>query len=349
MAAAASSTAATVTTRCIRRIRCPIDHLIMNPLDTEQVNARIQTKDVAILTWLFPVHKLQGIIHKRYEAEAFHELMGSGDAQNSPSSEKLGFATLVIGNNIPKHQSRLEKWLDPAPHPTLSLRLSVLDRIHWQRTSWLAGSICSSLCWGRFPKAIFDIPLDWKKEVKIDTKFNAEANKFDHYRVEIPGHNFSVTLRDTERTLFEPNTPIVEGFLDNESALRQLGLAREVNMPGVGNSVYRQTLWSTPCLPNIAEVTELTCGSLFEHYLGCAEPSRKDPVAAWLVDEVPETLIYSMEGHVEDENDPNSATTFGEKSLVERVQKKAMNRYNDFRDDVRGKTYSDLDGQETPR
>lgn len=373
-AATTSSRAGAIlpTTKCIRRIRCPIDHLIMNPLDTDHVNTRIHTKDVAILTWLFPVANLQSIIHKRYEAEAFHELLtidGEGGieppvaVQTSPTAtapvsvpttplmpgDKLGFATLVIGKNIPNYQSRLEKWLDPAPHPTLSLRISVLDRIHWQRSSWLAGSICNSLCWGRFPKAIFDIPLDWKNEVKIDAKFNSQENKFDHYNVSIPGHGFSVTLEDTQKTLFEPTTPIVEGFLDNESALRQLALAREVNMPGLGNSVYRQTLWSTPCLPNIAQVTELKCGSLFQHYLGCVEPARKEPIAAWLVDVVPETLIYSMEGHVEDENDPNSATTYGERSLVERVQKKAMNRYNDFRDDVRGKTYSDLDGKETPR
>jgi hypothetical protein len=372
-AAASRAAIAPTTTKCIRRIRCPIDHLIMNPLDTDQVNARIHTKDVAILTWLFPVANLQSIIHKRYEAEAFHELLSLDEVSQTSSTEgvpasaptatipvsvptaplapgdKLGFATLIIGKNVPQHQGRFEKWLDPAPHPTLSLRISVLDRIHWQRSSWLAGSICNSLCWGRFPKAIFDIPLDWKNEVKIDAKFNSAENKFDHYNVSIPGHNFSITLQDTQKTLFEPTTPIVEGFLDNESALRQLALAREVNMPGLGNSVYRQTLWSTPCLPNIAEVTELKCGSLFQHYLGCVEPARREPVAAWLVDAVPETLIYSMEGHVEDENDPNSATTFGERSLVERVQKKAMNRYNDFRDDVRGKTYSDLGGKEMPR
>lgn len=369
VAAAAGRAAIAPTTKCIRRIRCPIDHLIMNPLDMEQVTTRIHTKDVAILTWLFPVNRLQSIMHKRYEAESFHELLAVEDNSSDHGAaaplvdgpalvdsttpiqpgDKLGFATLVIGNNIPESQGRLEKWLDPAPHATLSLRISVLDRIHWQRSSWLAGSICNSLCWGRFPKAIFDIPLDWKNEVKIDAKFNAQENKFDHYRVAVPGHNFSLTLEDTRRTLFEPSTPIVEGFLDNESALRQLALAREVNMSGSGNSVYRQTLWSTPCMPNLAEVTEMKCGSLFQHYLGCAEPVRKQPVAAWLVDAVPETLIYGMEGHVEDENDPNSATTFGERSLVERVQKKAMNRYNDFRDDVRGKTYSDLDGKEMPR
>lgn len=331
---------------------------MLQPLDREQVTARIRTNDVVIATWLFPVVTLQNMrVHKRYEVEATHESVGengtaappSGSSGDENGSPKFGMVTLLVGNNTPFHQTRLEKWLDPAPHATLSLRVSVMDRIHWQRSAWLAGSVCQSLCWGRIPKTIFNIPLDYKNKVEIDAVFDKSAQIYTKYQVDVPGYGFSLSLRDTGIPLLSGETPITEGFLDNESALRQLGLQREVNMNGVGNAVYRQPLWSSPSHPNVAEVLDLKCGSLFEYYLGCAEPVSTKPVACWLVDEVEETLIYQMEAQVEDENDPNSATTFGERSLVERVQKKAMNRYTDFRDEIRTKTYSDLEGRELPR
>ncbi|XQJ26985.1 hypothetical protein NXY56_002962 [Leishmania guyanensis] len=283
----------------------------------------------------------------------------------------LGLVTMIVGNNIPAKQSWLERLVDPAPHPTLSMRVMVVDRIHWQRTSWLAGSICSSLCWGRLPQRIFSINLDYKNPVYISggsaadaaaeesapvssrharqpLVFDTVAQRYTSpFQVDVPGLNFRLKIEDTGKTLFDTSSRIVDGFLDNESALHRLALSREVNMLGLGGSVYRQALWSSPSLPNVGRIVKCELGSLFERYFGCSPVG--DPVATWLVDAVEKTLIYQMEGEVEDENDPNSATTYGDRSLTERVQKKAMNRYNGFRDDIRRKTYSELAGDEVPR
>lgn len=448
------SAAGKAAVRCTRRIRDPLNYLVMQPTDPDQVTTSIRTVDAAMVTWYMPLHNLQYCLHKRYEAEQFGELLlpkgvaapqakpltptedvvKTAAARHGPSvvpaflrmtaprpsgaappppdgaaagpsasfSERgaaaadaratssggnqlnnfvneagetvvpLGLVTMIVGNNIPAKQSWLERMVDPAPHPTLSMRVMVVDRIHWQRTSWLAGSICSSLCWGRLPQRIFSINLDYQNRVYISGGCSAAAEAgtsastsaaasvrqplvFDAaqqryaspYQIDIPGLGFKLKIDDTGKTLFDATSRVVDGFLDNESALHRLALSREVNMLGLGGSVYRQTLWSSPSLPNVGRVVECKFGSLFERYFGCSPVG--DPVATWLVDAVDKTLIYQMEGEVEDENDPNSATTYGDRSLTERVQKKAMNRYNGFRDDVRHKTYSELSGDEVPR
>ncbi|KPA85760.1 hypothetical protein ABB37_00116 [Leptomonas pyrrhocoris] len=443
-----SATAIKTVVRCTRRIRDPLNYLVMQPTDADQVTTSIRTVDAAMVTWYVPLHNLQYTLHKRYEAEQFGEMIlpkgvappaakpliptedvvktaagrrgpsivpnfmrmtasrpsgaeetatdtatvttssspptlsTGGNQLNNYLNEDgdtvvpLGLVTMIVGNNIPAKQSWLEKMVDPAPHPTLSMRVMVLDRIHWQRTSWLAGSICSSLCWGRLPQRIFSINLDFKNPVIIsggdDTTgvstsssdprkatttagsgrqplvFDAAAQRYTSpYQVDIPGLGFKLKLEDTGKTLFDASSRVVDGFLDNESALHRLALSREVNMLGLGGSVYRQALWSSPSLPNAGRVVECEFGSLFERYFGCSPVGN--PVATWLVDSVDKTLIYQMEGEVEDENEPNSATTYGDRSLTERVQKKAMNRYNGFRDDIRRKTYSELSGGDVPR
>ncbi|EPY23151.1 hypothetical protein STCU_00285 [Strigomonas culicis] len=249
-----------------------------------------------------------------------------------------------------------------------------MDRIQWQRTSWLAGSICASWCWGKLPQKIFSINLDYKHPVSIHggggqpVVFDAAKNQYtSDVQVEVPFHRFKLRLRDTGVSLFNTHIAqhlqrydsrdeaqfrlynrVVDGFLENESAFHRLALSREVNMLGLGGSVYRQTLWSAPALPNLATAVDADAhGTLFQHYFGCDPVGG--PVATWLCHEIPRTFIYQMEGEVEDENDPNSATTYGDRSLTERVQKKAMNRYNDFRSEVRHKTYSDIAGSEVPR
>ncbi|KPI89419.1 hypothetical protein ABL78_1455 [Leptomonas seymouri] len=442
-----SSTAVKTIVRCTRRIRDPLNYLVMQPTDADQVTTSIRTVDAAMVTWYVPLHNLQHTLHKRYEAEQFGEMIlpkgvappaakpltptedtvrvaagrhgpsvvpnfmrmtaprPSGEeegeaataasASSSPPTPStggsqlnnyqnevgdtvvpLGLVTMIVGNNIPAKQSWLERMIDPAPHPTLSMRVMVMDRIHWQRTSWLAGSICSSLCWGRLPQRIFSINLDFKNSVIISggdgatapesasseshratttaaggrkpLVFDAPTQRYTSpYQVDIPGLGFKLKLEDTGKTLFDASSRVVDGFLDNESALHRLALSREVNMLGLGGSVYRQTLWSSPSLPNVGRVVECEFGALFERYFGCSPVG--EPVATWLVDSVDKTLIYQMEGEVEDENEPNSATTYGDRSLTERVQKKAMNRYNGFRDDIRRKTYSELSGDEVPR
>ncbi|ORC87979.1 uncharacterized protein TM35_000192230 [Trypanosoma theileri] len=369
--------------RCTSRIRAPLDHLIMSPSDRDQITTSISTMDAAIVTWYMPLANLQPLLHKRYEAEQFGELISSpigttttttsttNNNTNTTSSSSssvdgataaaaaenadggnvpLGLVTLIAGNNYPKKQTLLERCLDPAPHPTISLRIAVIDRVHWQRTAWLAQSICRSLCWGRLPQRIFSINLDWRSDVSIESRFDWENGRYaeDGYTLRVPALNFCLSLRDTGGSPLDRRRPAVAGFRDNESALHRLALAREVNMAGLGGAVYRQPLWSTPSLPNTAEVKVFEPGELFTRCFG-VNPPVETPVAAWLLQNVEETLLYAVEGEVEDENEPNSATTYGDRSLTERVQKKAMNRYNGFRDEVRGKVYADIDGKELPR
>ncbi|KAH9600613.1 hypothetical protein LSM04_005632 [Trypanosoma melophagium] len=369
-----SGTAGASLARCTSRIRAPLDHLIMSPSDRDQVTTSIRTTDAAIVTWYMPLANLQPLLHRRYEAEQFGELISSpidttdnktsSSTKSSTSSSSsaasaenvdggavpLGLVTLIAGNNYPTKQTLLERYFDPAPHPTLSLRIAVIDRIHWQRTAWLAQSICRSICWGRLPQRIFSINLDWRSDVSITAKFDSDTGRYatDGYTLRVPALDFCLSLQDTGGSPLDRHSPAVAGFRDNESALHRLALAREVNMAGLGGAVYRQPLWSTPSLPNTAEVRVFEPGELFTRCFG-ANPPVETPVAAWLLQSVEETLLYAVEGEVEDENDPNSATTYGDRSLTERVQKKAMNRYNGFRDEVRGKVYADIDGKELPR
>lgn len=534
--------------RCTRRIRDPLNYLIMQPTDLDQVTTAIATDHTALLTFYLPLHSAQYVLHRRYEAEQYGELVlpagvpapkpkpltltqdeavamdaerkrkraaatksptaafffgnfnkdaaarsgGAGggeegeeagaapnslnnttDASTGETTVPLALVTLLVGENSPydktKKESLFERLFDPSPHPSLSLRVQVMDRIHWQRTCWNVTTVCRSICWGRLPQRIYSIDLDYKNAVRITggppglgllveelmeynyarargewkggafdyDRRNAQARDLfrstkerlplrfhgsedvnggsggsggggkDRYTslycVEVEGLDFFIVLRDTGNTLFEEpraagsekggegaedrdgfvlnENKIIEGFLDNESALHRLSLGREVNMLGLGGSVYRQTLWSAPSLPNTADFCFYSFGSLFTRHFGCnpvlgssgthvhystteessggAEKPSADytesatvppqPVASWLVRAVEKTYVYRMEGEVEDENDPNSATTYGDRSLTERVQKKAMNRYNSFKDDVRHRTYAEMSGEETPR
>lgn len=56
-----------------------------------------------------------------------------------------------------------------------------------------------------------------------------------------------------------------------------------------------------------------------------------------------------MEGEVEDENDPYTIGSVDNRGVIARVQKKAMNRYFNFRDELRNKVYSENAGMEMPR
>lgn len=49
------------------------------------------------------------------------------------------------------------------------MRVTVMDRVFWQRTSWLCSSVCHSLCWGRFPALLYGLNVDYKNEVRITT------------------------------------------------------------------------------------------------------------------------------------------------------------------------------------
>jgi hypothetical protein len=344
-AVAAATSAARI--RCTRRLRVPLDELVVQPLDRGEVATSMASTAVSVVTWCLPVKYLQAKVHRRYEVESsFVDLQAASD-----EVANLGLVTVVCGQFSGLKTGFLERTLDPPPHSSVSLRISVVDRQHWHRTAWGVGSVCSSLFWGRFAKQICGVNMDFRNPVTVESKFNAEKEKYDSYSVKIPGLGFSMSLQDTGVTLLDPRAPLVEGFSDNESALRQLGLIPEVSFFGIGNSIYRQALWNTPMLPNVATLSAMEPGKLFTQFLGddCPPPVGGAPIAAWLIKDVPETKIYKMESQRESDNDPDSMSYNGDRELTRRVEVKAMRRYFKFQETVRSRAVADVNGRELPR
>ena len=356
--------------KIVRRIRAPLDHLTMSALDTNQVVNTFSTKNIAMLAWLVPVSHLRTNVHRRYEVKPFAEIprselpyeltpaapsaataeAGEDDDINRDDPDApvpLGLVTMLLGQNIPGTQSFFERMIDPGPHTAMSLRITVEDRIHWQFSSWNHMTMCKSTFWGKVPQQIYDIHLDYKNPVKIDANFDTAANIFSKYEASIDAHGLKIELEDTGVGMLDASVPIVPGFLDNESAYKQLAAAREVNMRGMGGCVYRQTQWNTPTQPNVAKIKTCDVDQYFINMFGV--PPVGPPVVSWLLDKVDETKVYQMEAQVESENEPSTATHFGDRSLHERVQKKAMNRFYGFSDNVRGKAYADIRGDEYQR
>jgi hypothetical protein len=320
----------------LKRVRSPIDYLVMQPLDNEFVHATVSSKHVGMVHWFVPAAVLQQKVHNRYEVESF-----AADADGT----EYGIMSMVTCSTTPWEQGRFQKLIDPAPHHTMSFKISVVDRVHWQRSSWQNCGFTSSKYFGRMPSWVYGIDI-LPNAVNISGDFNEEKGKYDRYEVSMPSKEFSFALEDQGQRLLDPKTRTVDGFVDNESALRVLFMHRESLMHGVGGVVHRQPMWSSCMEPSVASLKSIDkkfLQTLFN--FDFEEP----PVAVWMFHEVPETRIYTAETHVEDENDPASATHSGEKSLHNRVQQKAINRYHDFKDEVRGKTYSDINGTELPR
>jgi hypothetical protein len=184
--------------------------------------------------------------------------------------------------------------------------------------------------------------------MRIDTTFDDNQSRYEKFTVAIPEMDFSIEVEDTGNTIFDKDVPVVDGFVDNESALRYLAVQREVNLMGVAGQVFRQPMWSTPVLPNVARVTSCNFGIFFERFCNEVNPVG-DPVAAWLVREVPETVLMLVEGGVEDEMNDFDASNRSQKAIGERVQRRALNRYNNFRETIRRRAYSDIKQTEAPR
>lgn len=329
--------------RVTRRVRSVIDYLAMQSFDSATIVNNIHTSHSALLAFYVPLANLQNRTHRRFEVERFAEWTPPQSSVAVP----LGLATVLVGVNKPQVSTLLDRWLDPGPYPCLNVRIVVIDRVQWQRTVWAAHSICKSLCWGRLPQKLYGISMDYQHPVHVDSEFDATLGHYTKYVATVPGRGVHIELEDTKVPLLTRGNRVVDGFLDNESALKVLGLGREVVMRGIGGECYRQPLWSTPTHPNLAKPVKVEVTKLFEDVFDCAPVG--DPIVSWLVDEVPNTQIFQIEGQIEEENDAFQSVKVGERMLVERVQKKAQNRYNAFRDDVRAKAYSELRGEELPR
>ena len=322
-----------------KRIQCPIDHLVMQSVDNSQVIRRVTAWDTCMITWLLPTSVVQRLAHPRYEVEGIADHMEHG---------QLGFLTFVASQNSVLDPSWSERFWEPKPQPSASIRMTVVDRVHWQRTLWAIRSYSGSTTWGKIPKHVFGMDLNDQTAVTIDAKYNEGNQQYDFYRLKIPHFKLDIGLEDSGVGVLHPTNPIVPGFQDNESALRILAMGRETNFRGYGGMVYRQPFWASPAHPNVAKMSaDSTVDEFLKSEANVA--SLGPPVAAWVIRHVPEIKLYQVEAQVEDENEPHSASHYGDKSLSDRVQRKAMNRYFNFRDEVRDKAYSDIEGREIPR
>lgn len=347
--------------RLLKRIHAPIDQLVMQPTDMEFVKARTTAINGCIVSWLLPVASLQQFCHPRYEIEAIAE---------HPEHGRLGLLTVCASMNRLLHPGWLDRILDGGEwQPSLSLRVNVMDRVHWQRTYWGIRSYCKSRRWGSIPRRVLGIDLNNNDAVEIDTEFvpapaapaavsgqappNGAAataprvGRYARFNVAIPTLDLELQFADTGVDVLAPEAPPVLGFTDNESALRILAMARETNTYGEAGMVYRQPYFATPVMPSVANVRIVRDGFFLKELK--TPLVLQEPIAAWLINEVEEIKLYREEASVEEENEPNTSTHFGDKTLHNRVQQKAMNRYFAFREEVRQKSYADIEGRETPR
>lgn len=61
--------------RCTRRVRDPLNYMIMQLTDTHQVRNKVRAVDNLIMTWYIPLVNLQQTMHSRYVAEQFGEMI----------------------------------------------------------------------------------------------------------------------------------------------------------------------------------------------------------------------------------------------------------------------------------
>jgi hypothetical protein len=323
----------------VKRVYSPIDHLTMQSVDNSQVAARIRAYDTCLVSWFLPTSILQQFCHPRYEVEPYAFTKEKGG---------IGILTLCGSRNTLLEKKTIDNFLEPKPQPSVSLRVSVVDRVHWQRSLWEIRSYAHSVRWARVPRWIYGIDIDDKTHIEIDTEFDEATKRYKKYELRIPTYDLNLKLEDTGVGVMDRSTPIVPGFLDNESAMKLLAMQTETNTRGEGGCIYRTPYWASPVHPNVAKMLP---DSEVDTFLTMEvnSPTLGPPIAAWLVRDIPEIKLYQVEAHVEDENDPNSASHFGEKTLHGRIQTRVLNRHNAFRDELRAKVYSDIEGKEVPR
>ena len=327
-----------------KRVRCAIDHYVMAPLDVDQVHAAARGTDVALVSWFVPQKKLSFGVHRRYEVETF--------AVDDDGVE-YGILTMAAGLSHP--HSAVEV-LDRAfgdrggaAHGVVSFRTCVTDRTFWQRTCWNMYTHTASAAWGAAARKNYGVDVR-DDPVSVRAVFDKDAGRYASYELSVPTAGLRLGLRDTGKELLHYKSPVVPGFVENESALRLLGLLPETVQTGSGGCVMRQPMWCSAINPNVAEVVDFEPGEVLLDYLKVGKEDFGEPITAWLQDEIPVQVIYTPELGVETENEPGTASTMGEeRQFLTRTTFKGMKRQQQFMDDVRSKTYADIEGKEEPR
>lgn len=322
-----------------QRIICHFDELCLRPTDIQTVTNVVTSKNVGLISFLIPSKNLQELVHPRYEVEdlAFDQSTGTA----------YGLLTCITSQfsvqDEKSKKSLFNRLFEPEWIGQLVLKTSVVDRHTWNRTAWHFRSYLKSPQWQDFPQKVYGIDLRSAK-VDFNAKFNKEQNKFDCYSSAVPEIDFNLELEDTGTSVLDPEARCVNGFVDNESALRVIAMHRESLMRGNEGTCFRTGVFSTPVIPNIAEVKSFNIGRKVCDLFDLAEdefPSEA-PLCAWCVKEVPKTLVYQCESMIEDENEEHNWTDQNEKTYNDRALRRTMNRNEDMRDEIRFKAYRDI-------
>lgn len=333
-----------------KRIFTPLDFLVLQPVMEAPPVARVVGAHTACITWLAPVEQLQQRVHKRYEVEAVATDKVATRA-GAVAERPLGLLSMVVTRNTSRGHGFVSRLLDQS-HNTVSFRSVVVDRQHWRRSAWCYASYVPSFTAGTIPRRAFGLPHIYDdKRVTIDAAFDAQAARYTRYSASLDGV-VSVALEDSGSALIGSGAATTPCFTDNESALAVLGLPQEFLMFTDEGGIFRQPAWSPLPNPNVAALTacdvhdpdalrDVLCGPLPD----------TPPIAAWLLDDTGTTNLYQAELAVEDEQDSSGAVThsYGDGGLRHRVTARAINRYLNFRDDVRRKVYAENSGAELPR
>lgn len=361
----ASATAATAASKGLvfqKRILSHFDSLALAPTDLTTIQSTTTSHNVALVSWLLPVGRLQQLVHSRFEVETI-----ARDNEDTP----YGLLTMVSSQfELPNTERRTlyERMTEPKVVTQVVYKTSVVDRQHWHRTAWTFFSASSSALWARNPRKLYGIDIDLFNVKITAPKFDEERscyggagelteeekkgaakqsnNRDSYYTLEVPDDGLKLSLKDSGRNLFDHRVRVTDGFVDNESALRVVGMHRESIMWGHEGSLVRQPAWSTPILPNTASLVPATFSpgrSMSERFGIAQEDFPTTPLVCWLVQRIPKTYIYAVESMIEEENDMSGGwSSQGEQPFQDRVQKRAQNRYDVFKGELRSRVYEDL-------
>lgn len=322
-----------------QRIICHFDTLCLKPTDLETVTTTVTSKDIGIVSFLVPSKNLQELVHQRYEVEDL--------AYDQSTGTPYGLLTCITSQFSVTDKKMKQGWFNRFFESEwigqMILKTSVIDRHTWNRTAWHFRSYLKSPQWQNFPQKMYGIDLRSAK-VNLDTKFNEEKNVFDRYYSEVPDIDFRMELEDTGVSVLDPEAKCVNGFVDNESALRVIAMHRESLMRGNEGTCFRTGVFSTPVIPNIATVKDFSIGRKVCDLFDLSEDQfpTEAPLCAWVVKDLPKTLVYQCESMVEDENEEHNWTDQNEKTYNDRAQKKTMNRNEAMQEEVRQKAYKEI-------
>lgn len=319
----------------------------MQAVDVRQVVARVHSRHASFVSWLVPLDLLHQHVHPRYTVATVAE---------HPSAGPMGLITVAASVDIPVPSSthswvrtlRQRLFSGDASLRSVAVHALVFDNVHWKYTSWLLASYVTPTnpFFARFPAASLGYP-QYRTDIRIRAVFDSTRRQYANYALEMPQFATRVELEDTGLNLLHPNTPIADGFDNNESALSALALEDEYITYNSQICVTRLPRWVAPFTPNAAKPVTMEAKGLLTHaLLGNKAPLPPAfPVtlhSCWLQDGIQETLFYRPETALEDEHDSFNASNAMGRFIDKRIQAKCRARYLAHRDKLRQEAYAQL-------